>query len=909
MIRRKSQFRNLLVAIALLPFAISSLYAQPGSAWTAMGSAGFSSGVADYTAIAVSRTDSTVYVAFKDIANGNKVTVMQNKGGAWGLLGTAGISAGAADHIAIATYNNRPLVAFKDYAQGGRLTIMRWSGTAWNTEGTAGGQSAGAVGDVSITATGMIDIFYVAYTDQSLGNKVMVKKKSSTAGAFTDVTGGNGISAAGASFVAIASGDIGRPYVVFTDSSVSAKATVRYYNNTVWSTPGSAPGFTPGTATHCHIAINMNGRPVVAYRDGNASNKASAMLWNGFAWTQIGSAGFSAGTADFTQIDIDPQNQPIVVYRDGASGSKTTAQRFNGSSWAGFGTAGFSSGGAEFVGIASAGGYGPFVVCKDAGLSGKIAVRQLACTQPATPVISPANPSFCAGTPVVLSASPQANTILRWYHVLDSARIDSIGASKFISNTNASRVDIEVSKTGDLFFGVIRLYDLYVYKRTGNTWALLGNAPARTDVEEFDLAIDPISNQPTVATVRNIPAKTLEAFQFNGTAWVAMPSFSENNVTNVQIAFNNGGNLYETHAYLWGNGSRYAALNRFTGTGWENLVQPANNTSKTSTQTALAFTNDGAPMLAHVGTGVHFSTLLTQDNTGIPDWATKTITTTSALKPRMVVNKLNEVFVAYREATAQSGKLVVVKKQGIAADTSNGWTVLGGGTISVGTAKWFDMALDQDGTLYVVYADEGLNDQAQLKKWNGSAWVTAGVANFSAGAATDTKLAFDANNQALVIYVDAGLQGRGTLLLPEKKFLVAAPQRPVNQAGQYFVSAAAGCKTNPLSTIVTVAKTSATNNWTGALSTFWSVAGNWSCGRVPDNNDNVVIPANIPNNFYPIVTAGITGNTKALTIMPGAKVTVNDGGRLVVVLELNLLGNGRLDNKSGGTVQVVSASD
>lgn len=183
-------FRLLFV---LILFLISFfLKAQPGSSWRAVGTAGFSSGAADYTAIAVSRTDSTVYVAFKDVANGSKVTVMQNSGGAWSVLGSAGINAGAADHIAIATYNNKPIVAFKDYAYGGRLSIMRWSGTAWNYEGTAGAQSAGAVGDVSITATGMIDIFYVAYTDQSIGNKVMVKKKSSTAGAFTDITGGVG---------------------------------------------------------------------------------------------------------------------------------------------------------------------------------------------------------------------------------------------------------------------------------------------------------------------------------------------------------------------------------------------------------------------------------------------------------------------------------------------------------------------------------------------------------------------------------------------------------------------------------------------------------------------------------------------------------------------------------------------
>ena len=71
------------------------------------------------------------------------------------------------------------------------------------------------------------------------------------------------------------------------------------------------------------------------------------------------------------------------------------------------------------------------------------------------------------------------------------------------------------------------------------------------------------------------------------------------------------------------------------------MVQPANASSKTATNTSLAFTNDGAPVVAHVGGGVHFSTILTQDNSGLADWATKTITTGGALKPEIIINEMN----------------------------------------------------------------------------------------------------------------------------------------------------------------------------------------------------------------------------------------------------------------------------
>jgi hypothetical protein len=97
--------------------------------------------------------------------------------------------------------------------------------------------------------------------------------------------------------------------------------------------------------------------------------------------------------------------------------------------------------------------------------------------------------------------------------------------------------------------------------------------------------------------------------------------------------------------------------------------------------------------------------------------------------------------------------------------------------------------------------------------------------------------------------------------------------------------------------------------WTGAVNDLWNVAGNWNCGCLPDSSNDVVVPASVPNNRYPMVPGAVVASTKGLTIMPGAKVTVSDGGRLVVVLRLDLLGNARLENISGGTVQVVAAGN
>ncbi len=61
-------------------------------------------------------------------------------------------------------------------------------------------------------------------------------------------------------------------------------------------------------------------------------------------------------------------------------------------------------------------------------------------------------------------------------------------------------------------------------------------------------------------------------------------------------------------------------------------------------------------------------------------------------------------------------------------------------------------------------------------------------------------------------------------------------------------------------------------NWTGAVSTDWFVAGNWSSNSVPTSADNVVIPA-APSNQPQINAAGAVCNN--ITIDSGASLTMN----------------------------------
>ncbi len=102
-----------------------------GSSWENVGSAGFSAGQADYTSLAIDNNN-IPYVAFKDATNANKITVMKytNSGvSGWSIVGSAGFSDGQADYTWLdIDSENVPYVAFKDVANANKTTVMKYDG-------------------------------------------------------------------------------------------------------------------------------------------------------------------------------------------------------------------------------------------------------------------------------------------------------------------------------------------------------------------------------------------------------------------------------------------------------------------------------------------------------------------------------------------------------------------------------------------------------------------------------------------------------------------------------------------------------------------------------------------------------------------------------------------------------------
>ncbi len=81
--------------------------------------------------------------------------------------------------------------------------------------------------------------------------------------------------------------------------------------------------------------------------------------------------------------------------------------------------------------------------------------------------------------------------------------------------------------------------------------------------------------------------------------------------------------------------------------------------------------------------------------------------------------------------------------------------------------------------------------------------------------------------------------------------------------------------------------------WTGTVNTNWNLAGNWSCGYIPDLTNNVLIP-NVPNK--PVLNAGLTGYVNNLTIDIGASLTIS-GNTLQIAGSIT--NNGTFTSTSG----------
>ncbi len=242
--------------------------AYTGSSWTLVGAKGFSEGQADFTRIAIG-SDNAPVVAYRDSANGNKITVQKWNSGtsSWSPVGNKGFSSGSPADLCLALYaNNFPIVAYIDSSDN-KPKAMKFSGSpTWEVIGTGGINDAG-VASISL-AMDSTDHSVVAYVD--LAHKISVKR----------------------------------------------------WDGTHWVFIGS-PAFSPVTTDTVDLALNSLNQPLVAFIS-NDNRKAMVMQWDGNSWVTLGEGGISEGEAELIHIALTKTDKPIIAFKDLSHEGKLT---------------------------------------------------------------------------------------------------------------------------------------------------------------------------------------------------------------------------------------------------------------------------------------------------------------------------------------------------------------------------------------------------------------------------------------------------------------------------------------------------------------------------------------------------------------------------------------------------------
>ena len=150
---------------------------EGATGWEYIGSRGFSSGAVSWTSLY--GYNGTLYVAFCDETLSDKTTVMEFTGEGttgWEAVGSRGFSSGMANYISLYVHDGTPYVAYRDFNYSYKAIVKKYTGegtTGWETVGNEGFTS-GAAGYVSLYVSDGIP--YVACCDSAYSDKVTVMK-------------------------------------------------------------------------------------------------------------------------------------------------------------------------------------------------------------------------------------------------------------------------------------------------------------------------------------------------------------------------------------------------------------------------------------------------------------------------------------------------------------------------------------------------------------------------------------------------------------------------------------------------------------------------------------------------------------------------------------------------------------
>jgi VCBS repeat-containing protein len=371
--------------------------------WKALGTAGFSAGQADYVHL-VTAPDGTPYVAYVDLGNGIKASVMKFNGTAWVPVGPAGLSAGTASDLSLAfAPDGTPYVAYADASQFSRATVKRFNGTAWETVGVEGFTSLAT--NFNVLAFGSDGTPYLAFAGEA-GYTATVMKFTGMAW----VSMGSSLSTGLAQDLSIVVAADDSLYLAFKEAT-TGKPSVKHFAGGTWSALG-AGNPSSGSVSGLSLALAPNGTLYLAFRDIATTDHRTTVTSYTTAtdWTVVGAPGFSAGGEAFAQsLAIAPDGTPYVGYFDNGTYlvgvwkfSGVTTDRPTGWSYVGFPS--IPPGSASYVSLALGLNGTPILAYQDGANGYRASVRTLVPAAVITSVDLPAAGHYKAGATLDFTA-------------------------------------------------------------------------------------------------------------------------------------------------------------------------------------------------------------------------------------------------------------------------------------------------------------------------------------------------------------------------------------------------------------------------------------------------------------------------------------------------------------------------
>lgn len=294
-----------------------------------------------------------LHVAFKDGTVDGRASLMKYENDEWVLINQAGFSSEGffgTDYLSLVfDEENRPVVAYRDLNDDSKPSVMRFNGSSWEYLG-AQGLTPGSVSYVSLAVTSEGELF-LAFREAGLADKLSVMTFD---GANWQYVGEEGFTTwdSSTAYIDIEANSEDEIFVAFQEEIYDDAASVMTFNGDNWEYVGDS-AFSGGSGSFQCLAMDSGDNLYVGYKDNANGGGCSVMKYDGSAWTQVGLPSFSPGSVSYVDIAVDGLDRPVVSFRDWNSGSRTSVMRFEDDGWVYMGDAGFSSSSANHQSLAT----------------------------------------------------------------------------------------------------------------------------------------------------------------------------------------------------------------------------------------------------------------------------------------------------------------------------------------------------------------------------------------------------------------------------------------------------------------------------------------------------------------------------------------------------------------------------